>query len=125
MRIAAFCCARRPQIWIPETEYYQKVSSHAQIRPQGAEKQLRKVVVVVVVGVCPKTRTAPAQKQISDLRSLSITYFAKKLQMHPIILTNGWLYTLSFVDLYLVSGVTKCVCCSFNMNINNGIQGKY
>ena len=24
-RIAAFCCARRPQIWIPETEYYQKV----------------------------------------------------------------------------------------------------
>ena len=47
MRIAAFCCAQRPQIWIPETEYYQKVSSHAQIRPQGAEKQLRKVVVVV------------------------------------------------------------------------------
>ena len=34
-----------PQIWIPETEYYQKVSSHAQIGPQGAEKQLRKVVV--------------------------------------------------------------------------------
>ena len=68
-RIAAFCCARRPQIWIPETEYYQKVSSHAQIGPQGAEKQLRKVVVggggwVVVVGVWPKTRTAPAQKQI-------------------------------------------------------------
>ena len=27
----------RPQIWIPETEYYQKMSSHAQIRPQGAE----------------------------------------------------------------------------------------
>ena len=44
-RIAAFCCARRPQIWIPETEYYQKVSSHAQIGPQGAEKQLRKVNV--------------------------------------------------------------------------------
>ena len=36
-----------PQIWIPETEYYQKVSSHAQIRPQGAEKQLSKVNVVV------------------------------------------------------------------------------
>ena len=27
----------RPQSWIPETEYYQKMSSHAQIRPQGAE----------------------------------------------------------------------------------------
>ena len=45
------------------------MSSHAQIRPQGAEKQLRKVVVggwvvVVVVGVWPKTRTAPAQNQI-------------------------------------------------------------
>ena len=39
MRIAAFCCAR--QIWIPEIEYYQ----NAQIGPQGAEKQLRKVVV--------------------------------------------------------------------------------
>ena len=46
MRIAAFCCAHGPQIWIPETEYYQKVASHAQIRPQGAEKQLRKVNVV-------------------------------------------------------------------------------
>ena len=45
MRIAAFCCAHGPQIWIPETEYYQKVASHAQIRPQGAEKQLRKVRV--------------------------------------------------------------------------------
>ena len=29
-----------PQIWITEIEYYQKMSSHAQIRPQGAEKQL-------------------------------------------------------------------------------------
>jgi len=46
VRIAALCCATRPQIWIPETEYYQKVSSHAQIGPQGAEKQLRKVNVV-------------------------------------------------------------------------------
>ena len=26
-----------PQIWISEIEYYQKMSSHAQIRPQGAE----------------------------------------------------------------------------------------
>ena len=45
VRIAAFCCARWPQIWIPETEYYQKVSSHAQIWPQGAEKQQSKVYV--------------------------------------------------------------------------------
>ena len=36
------------QIYIPEIGYYQKVSSHAQILPQGAEKQLRKVNVVVV-----------------------------------------------------------------------------
>ena len=50
---------RRPQIKIPEVEYYQKVSSDAQIGPQGAEKQQSKVnvggwwwvVVVVVVGV--------------------------------------------------------------------------
>ena len=46
VRIAAFYCARRAQIWIPEIEYYQKVSSHAQIGPQGAEKLLRKVNVV-------------------------------------------------------------------------------
>ena len=38
VRIAAFCCARWPQIWIPEIEYYQKVVSHAQIWPQGAKK---------------------------------------------------------------------------------------
>ena len=38
-------------IWIPEIEYYQKVSSHAQIWPKGAEKQLIKIRVVVVVGV--------------------------------------------------------------------------
>ena len=30
----------RHQIWIPETENYQKMSSHAQIGPQGAEKKL-------------------------------------------------------------------------------------
>ena len=30
---------RRRRRRIPETEYYQKMSSHAQIRPQGAEKQ--------------------------------------------------------------------------------------
>ena len=29
------------QIWIPEIEYSQKVSSHAQIGPLGAEKQQR------------------------------------------------------------------------------------
>ena len=33
------------QIWIAEVEYYQKLSSHAQIGPQGAEKQLGKVGV--------------------------------------------------------------------------------
>ena len=38
---------RRPQIWIPEIEYYQKMSSHAQIGSQGAEKQQSKVKVVV------------------------------------------------------------------------------
>ena len=75
----------RPQIQIPEIEYYQKVSSHAQIRPQGAEKQLRKVnvggwwwwEVVVVVGVWVKTRTAPAQKQIRSaelVNNITIMY---------------------------------------------------
>ena len=38
-----FLC--RPQIWIPEIEYYQKMSSHAQIGPQGAEKEQSKVLV--------------------------------------------------------------------------------
>ena len=41
-------CVRRPQIKIPDVEYYQKVSSDAQIWPQGAEKQQSKVNVVVV-----------------------------------------------------------------------------
>ena len=36
---------RRPQIWIAEIEYYEKMSSHAQIGPQGAEKQLGRVRV--------------------------------------------------------------------------------
>ena len=49
MRIAALLCTSWSQIWIPEIEYYQKVSSHAQIRPQGAENQQMKVFVVVVV----------------------------------------------------------------------------
>ena len=35
----------RPQIWIPEIEYYQKISSHAQIESQGAEKQQSSVNV--------------------------------------------------------------------------------
>ena len=47
---------RRPHIWIAEIEYYEKMSSHTQIRPQGAEKQLRKVWVVG--GVQPNTNTA-------------------------------------------------------------------
>ena len=38
-------CVKKNKIWIPEIEYYQKVSSHAQIWPQGAEKQLIKVNV--------------------------------------------------------------------------------
>ena len=36
---------RRPQIKTPETEYYQKMSSHAQIGPRGAGKQRSKVNV--------------------------------------------------------------------------------
>ena len=62
MRIAAFCCAHGPQIWIPETEYYQKVASHAQIGPQGAEKQLRKVVVGGGWVFSAKAITAPAKR---------------------------------------------------------------
>ena len=34
-----------PQICIPEIEYYQKGSSHAQIWPQGTENQRSKVMV--------------------------------------------------------------------------------
>ena len=41
VRIAAYFCASLSQIWIPEIEYSQKVSSHAQIGPLGAEKQQR------------------------------------------------------------------------------------
>ena len=43
VRIAAYFCSSLSQIRIPEIEYSQKVSSRAQIGPQGAEKQLRKV----------------------------------------------------------------------------------
>ena len=71
VRIAALCCATRPQIWIPQTEYYQKVSSHAQIWPQGAEKQLRKVNVVGGGWVYrSKTRTAPAPSRAEQSRAL-------------------------------------------------------
>ena len=48
-------CALPRKIWIPEIEYYLKVSSHAQIWPQGAEKQLSKVRVVVVGGCTGQT----------------------------------------------------------------------
>ena len=41
MRIAT----SRSQIWIPEIEYYQKVSSCDKTGPQEAEKQLRKLYV--------------------------------------------------------------------------------
>ena len=41
VRIAAYFCASLSQIWILEIEYSQKVSSHAQIGPLGAEKQQR------------------------------------------------------------------------------------
>ena len=43
------------QIWIAEVEYYQKLSSHTQIGPQGAEKQLGKVGVRWWV-VCGQTK---------------------------------------------------------------------
>ena len=39
--LAAYFCASLSQIWILEIEYSQKVSSHAQIGPLGAEKQQR------------------------------------------------------------------------------------
>ena len=47
MCIASYisCTPQTPQIMIPGIEYDYKVSSHAQIWPQGAEKQLRKVNV--------------------------------------------------------------------------------
>ena len=45
VRIAAFYCTRQCKIWNPETEYYQIVSSHAQIWPQGAEEEQSKVNV--------------------------------------------------------------------------------
>ena len=41
VRIATYFCASLSQIWILEIEYSQKVSSHAQIGPLGAEKQQR------------------------------------------------------------------------------------
>ena len=41
VRIAAYFCKSLSQIWIPELMYSQKVSSHAQIGPLGAEKQQR------------------------------------------------------------------------------------
>ena len=44
VRIAAFCCANRPQIWIPEKKYYQKDPSHAQNGHQGAEIDQNKLV---------------------------------------------------------------------------------
>ena len=38
MRIAAFRCVRRPQIWTPRQKYYQKMYSHIHYRLQKPEK---------------------------------------------------------------------------------------
>ena len=69
VRIAAFCCARRPQLCNSEIEYYQKVSSHAQIGPQGAEKQLRKVRVGGWVGGGGCKVQKPEQLSLHDEQS--------------------------------------------------------
>ena len=39
LAVIEWMCWNVMQIQIPETEYYQYMSSHAQIEPQGAEKQ--------------------------------------------------------------------------------------
>ena len=40
VRIAAFYCARRPQIWIPEILKMQKMVSHVKIGPRTPEIQI-------------------------------------------------------------------------------------
>ena len=79
MRIAAqYSC----QICIPEIEYYQKVSSHAQVWPQGAEKQLRKVNVVGGGG-CTRQRPALApsltEQSRTELQEQSLSIYIRKI----------------------------------------------
>ena len=69
-----------PQIWIPETEYYQKVSSHAQIGPQGAEKSCCGwwSFVVCVSGLV-KSMTALSSKIIHNIGNLIIAQILRLL----------------------------------------------
>ena len=62
----------RPQIKIPETEYYQKMSSHAQIRPQGAEKQLSKVKCVLMHIAAELIRTFCSYHKFGSLRACQL-----------------------------------------------------
>ena len=55
------------QIDIPETEYYQKVSSHAQIRKQKAEIEKLRELDVVLVGI--------------GIRAKTITVFSFKMEL--------------------------------------------
>ena len=56
-----------PQICITEIKNYQKVSSYAQIWPQGAEKQLSKVNVVVGGGGMRANTDAVIEMKLESL----------------------------------------------------------
>ena len=74
---------RRPQIWIAEIEYYEKMSSHAQIGPQGAEKQLCQVRVGGGgwVVVCRQTlRQVETQLSWSFYDHVNIIKFSKEFE---------------------------------------------
>ena len=93
MRIAAFRCANRPQIWIPEKKYYQKDTSHAQNRQQGAEiekKVLKCALMRIAAFRCvrrPQIWT-PRQKYYQKMYS-HIHYRLQKPEKH------FWLFQLA------------------------------
>ena len=98
VRNAAFCCARRCKIWIPETEYYQIVSSHAQIWPQGAEEQQSKVNVGRWVGGGGGMRWLPRQ----------FRFRLKRLWINWNLCRNP---TLSIISIHNPSGYNLGVKC--------------
>ena len=108
VRIAAFCCAHWPQIWIPETEYYQKLSSHAQIGPQGAEKQLRKVRVGGWwVGGCKVQK--PEQLLLHDEQSRAEQSARRSLSIFKVRLLTRWIGDKKDVGYSDTACISVCI----------------
>ena len=90
MRVAAFFCARWPQIWTPEEKYYQKMSSHTQIGQLGP-KLGKKCLKMCLNARCRVFLRVPT----SDLSS-SAKVLPENVLKHPIYTAQTWETVLTF-----------------------------